>query len=102
MEHSIDFRARLQEMKWHGWLCLRTKKKRLWLVSLPGADQYRISERQTAGTGSEASVSDFGYGMALYGDELMQAGLIVSDVASGQNPEQYNERTEISSLFFIC
>ena len=27
MEHSIDFRARLQEMKWHGWLCLRTKKE---------------------------------------------------------------------------
>ena len=40
--------------------------------------------------------------MALYGDELMQAGLIVSDVASGQNPEQYNGENEISSLFFIC
>lgn len=40
--------------------------------------------------------------MALYGDELMQAGLIVSDVASGQNPEQYNgENGDFQSLLYL-
>ena len=40
--------------------------------------------------------------MALYGDELMQAGLIVSDVASGQNPEQYNgENGDFQSRLYL-
>lgn len=40
--------------------------------------------------------------MALYGDELMQAGLIVSDVASGQNPEQYNgENGDFHSRLYL-
>lgn len=58
-------------------------------VRLQGLDPklpYQISNMETA----------------LYGDELMQAGLIVSDVASGQNPEQYNgENGDFQSRLYL-
>ncbi len=39
----------------------------------------------------------------LFGDELMQAGLVVSDAAAGQNGEKYNGRNGDyqSRLYFL-
>lgn len=60
--------------------------RRLVLQGLDPEQQYQIS----------------GWKTELYGDELMQAGLIVSDVASGQNPEQYNgENGDFQSRLYL-
>ena len=39
----------------------------------------------------------------IFGDELMQAGLVVSDAAAGQNGEKYNGRNGDyqSRLYFL-
>lgn len=50
--------------------------ERLYLKGLKEETAYRISDRKEV----------------LFGDELMQAGLVVSDAAAGQNNEKYNGR----------
>lgn len=60
--------------------------RRLRLQGLDSDQQYQIP----------------GWKTELYGDELMQAGLIISDAASGQNPEQYNgENGDFQSRLYL-
>ena len=74
--------------------------------------RYRITKSEELLQSSSLSIqniayscgysSSFSFSKALYGDELMQAGLIVSDVASGQNPEQYNgENGDFQSRLYL-
>lgn len=61
--------------------------ERLHLAGLKEGAAYQISDRKEI----------------LFGDELMQAGLVVSDAAAGQNGEKYNGRNGDyqSRLYFL-
>ena len=61
-----------------------------------------IADVRLQGLDSDQQYQISGWKTELYGDELMQAGLIISDAASGQNPEQYNgENGDFQSRLYL-